>query len=126
MRARDAYDIGFDNGYGAGKFCDMAVSDQKEAECDCYSKNMILFSNDDGLIMGVSCRKCVERAALNAEDNLRQYSPFEFTAQEMNEDEDRADMLWDHYDRGVAAGIKHGMKGRFQGRRKNVEWMSVS
>lgn len=48
--------------------------------------------------------------AYESEENARQYSPFEFLAHDMNEDEDRADGLWSSYDDGVSAGIKMAWK----------------
>ena len=38
-------------------------------------------------------------------DSYRQYSPFEFFAQELNE-ADNSEELWESYDNGIADGIR--------------------
>lgn len=82
MNKRDAYGIGYENGYEAGQYAEF----------------------EDGEIPLEAC--------LEAEANARQYSPFELTASEINLAGDRSDELWAAYDRGVLAGIKAGLKDR--------------
>ena len=48
----------------------------------------------------------LEGIALEAEDNARQYSPFEFFAHDANATGDRAEGIWEAYDAGVLAGIR--------------------
>jgi hypothetical protein len=50
-------------------------------------------------------------AAYEAEMNARQYSPWEFIAQEIN-DSDDPEELWEQYERGVTAGIQRGVRER--------------
>jgi hypothetical protein len=45
-----------------------------------------------------------------SEGNSRQFSPFEFTAHDLNVDPDRSEGLWDAFDSGVAQGIKAGVR----------------
>lgn len=45
-----------------------------------------------------------EMIAHASEDNDRQFSPFEFTARELN-DQPNADSLWDEFDKGISKGI---------------------
>ena len=54
----------------------------------------------------------LEDAAFEAEELNRQYSPFEFFAHDVNDCGDRAEGLWEAYDKGVAAGIKAALKGK--------------
>ncbi|MFH1865035.1 MAG: hypothetical protein ABIK85_04060, partial [Candidatus Eisenbacteria bacterium] len=56
-----------------------------------------------------------EEDAFEAEENARQYSPFEFLASEMNRSRD-PDGLWDAYDEGVAVGVRKALRER-RGRR---------
>jgi hypothetical protein len=58
---------------------------------------------------------CDERLseALEGEVNARQFSPFEFLAQELNSGRD-PEALWEAYERGVEAGAKAGLKKRFR------------
>jgi hypothetical protein len=77
MTEKEAYEIGYDEGYTAAK----ANIDRNLS----YDEN---FEN-----------------AWEGHENSRQYSPFEFIAQEINEDED-SEELWDSFDEGVSEGIK--------------------
>lgn len=104
MTAQQAYNDGYNNGYSAGKYTDVGADDKKQAGCECGEKQI--------------CRECVTAAAYESEVNARQYSPFEFIAHDMNEDEKRSDMLWERYDRGVAAGIKYALTRKFGRKRK--------
>ena len=97
MNCRDAYSEGFDRGHEAALYCEVGESDKENACCDCCGTDK-------------ECDECRTQAAYSAEDNSRSYSPFEFLAHDLNEDEDRSEMLWDWYDRGVTAGIKAGLK----------------
>ena len=44
-----------------------------------------------------------------AEDNSRQFSPFEFTAKAINDTED-PDANWEAFDEGIAAAFEHAWK----------------
>lgn len=43
----------------------------------------------------------------DAEDNARQYSPFEFTAKALNECEN-PDRAWELFDEGIQSAFEHG------------------
>lgn len=47
----------------------------------------------------------IAELAWQANDNYRQYSPFEFFAHELNEAED-SEELWEAYDEGIYQGIE--------------------
>ena len=51
--------------------------------------------------------ECLETEA----EHWRQFSPFEFTAQEFN-DSRNPDRTWERYEAGVLAGIKYFIKGK--------------
>lgn len=48
--------------------------------------------------------------AYDSEDNARQMSPFEFLAHDINSTGDRAEGLWDAYEKGVNDGIDKAWK----------------
>ena len=50
------------------------------------------------------CEEILRCRAFDAEENNRSYSPFEFTAYEINSRED-ADEVWEIFDSAIAAGI---------------------
>lgn len=50
-------------------------------------------------------------SAVEAEQNSRSFSPFEFLAKEINEREDFEE-AWDHYESGVSSGIAVGVADR--------------
>ena len=96
-----AKEIGFDNGYGIGQdnALDYDPTDYEKYSCDC---------------------------AEIESDHFRQFSPFEFTAQEFNrpveffdtdgnmvKEENRPwvnDKIWDGYEAGVRKGIDRAWK----------------
>ena len=53
----------------------------------------------------------LESAAWEAEENARQFSPFEHLASDINRRED-SDELWEVYERGVGSGIADGVLER--------------
>ena len=53
----------------------------------------------------------MEIMAFESESNDRQFTPFEFTAHEINEHEN-ADELWEAFDEGIAEGIQVNIKQR--------------
>ena len=95
----DAYSRGYDAGYNAAVYCEVGHQDKREANCGC---------DDDGT---TECEDCLSAAAFDSEQNARNFSPFEFTASAINEDDD-SDELWESYDDGVAKGIKAGIAER--------------
>lgn len=90
---RDAYNEGFDTGYGIARF---------------NVHNLAKWGRE----------KFLEECA-GAEENARQYSPFEFTAAEFNRSRN-PDGLWDAYENGVMAGIKKVMAEANRAQKKTV------
>lgn len=97
MNDKQAYQEGYNNGYRAALYCDVNVDDQENAGCNCKR--------------GKICPDCLSVAAYESEINARDFSPWEFTAHDINESEYSED-LWGEYDRGVTSGIKAGTKER--------------
>ena len=91
MIKKQAYAEGFDRGYEAATMCEIPA-DAKP----------------------VDLRDALREEAFEAEGNSRQYSPFEFLAHDLNENENRSDGLWEAYDDGVASGIKKGVTERLK------------
>lgn len=100
MTQRSAKQEGKERGYSAAIYAEVSDVDSREASCDCQE--------------GEFCADCLSAAALQAEMNGRDYSPFEFIAHDINETGDRADGLWEAYDAGVALGVKHGVRERMR------------
>lgn len=100
MNQTQAYRYGRAQGRGAIQCCAVDTSDQREANCSCLETDAI------------ACEDCLTNAAFESELIGRQYSPFEFFARDCNEDENRADGLWQAYERGVGVAIRQGLKTR--------------
>ena len=79
MNQRDARQEGINAGYGIGLENARDYTDFDQYMIECLEHESELY---------------------------RQYSPFEFLAQAMNEDEDRAEGIWEAYENGVAAGLR--------------------
>ena len=101
MNKRDAKDYGIQQGRAAIRYCEVDETDKREAGC----------SHDDDETV---CEDCLTNAAYESEMNARQFSPFEFFANDINETGDRADGLWSAYDEGVGIGIRRGLKSRLE------------
>ena len=96
------YEEGFDRGYSIASWVDIPENLEGCAEyCGCCETELAR----------VSCWMVYE--AGEAEANGRQYSPFEFTAHEINsldgenyEHEGAAEAVWAAFDEGIADGIE--------------------
>lgn len=88
MNKKDARATGFGNGYAAGAYGTDGVLDEERFFEMAYA----------------------------SEENARQFSPFELTAHEINESGNRAEGLWEAYDKGVEAGAKAAWKERWDRR----------
>jgi hypothetical protein len=95
MTRKQVYELGFNAGLDAVTYCEVGEEDINEVGCD----------HEDRQTM---CEDCLRQAAFEAEQNARQYSPFEHYAAEIN----RA--KWDAYDAGVADGITQGLQSRLE------------
>jgi len=96
VNQRQARDEGAKNGYAAGRYAEVSDHDRKEADCECEGTAV--------------CKDCLTTAAYQAEENARQFTPFEFTAKAINDSGDRAEGLWAAYDDGVRSGIAKGVR----------------
>jgi hypothetical protein len=83
MKKLEAYNLGKENGY------------------TCANVNYRIGMSEERLIT----------LAFEAEENARQYSPFEFYAKEMNDSKDST-RTWGWYEKGVAQGIIEFCKKR--------------
>lgn len=99
MTKREAYEEGREQGHSAALYTKIGDSDRREAGCDHASGE---------------CRECLTSAAFESEQNARQSSPWEFLAHDINDDEDHSEGLWDAYDKGVAVGVKRGVRERLR------------
>ena len=90
MTHAQVFQRGFDHGYDAAIHC----------ECDWAPPDG---DRTDSLIS----------EAFAAEENARQFSPFEFLAKELNDRDDSAD-AWDTFEQGVSSGIAAGAKDRLK------------
>lgn len=102
MNQREAREYGIEQGSAAIRYCEVSDIDQREANCEC------------GETSKAACEDCLASAAYESEQNARQYSPFEFFANDINESGDRADGLWEAYNKGVSIGIRRGLKARLE------------
>ena len=84
MNKKESYTEGFDYGYEFGLYCEVKPGEDSVDAC------------------------------LDAAENAKQYTPFEFLAHEINEQEPewRVDGLWEAFDSGVHKGILAGLKAR--------------
>ncbi len=102
MNQKEAKEHGIDAGESAVAYCEVSDVDRREASCDCKDEQ--------------ACEECLSQAAFDSEMHVRDFSPYEFLAHEINTSSpsDRADGLWFAYDEGVALGIKRGLKARLK------------
>jgi hypothetical protein len=90
----DAYKTGWNHGHGIA----------------CHNVPVIGYSTwTDGLgsviVDADNIREVHQSMCFEAESNSRQYSPFEFTAHEFNEDEEYSEELWAAFNDGVYDSI---------------------
>ena len=85
----DAYELGFDNGFG---IAESNMSDFAAIVRQAYEKQE---TEKETFVS-----ECIETES----DHFRQFSPFEFYANDMN-DSDDPDLFWATYDEGVFDGI---------------------
>lgn len=100
MNKQEAKRHGVNNGIAAGRYCFVLDMDRREAGCGCVAPN--------------HCEDCLTNAAYQAEQNARQYTPFEFFASACNKSGERAEGLWQAYESGVGVGIRKAIAARLQ------------
>lgn len=97
---KQASDLGYDTGY------DITADD--------FDQWMSEFAKEFGQVPVGNEGEFIDfivRKALDAEENARQYRPFEFTAKEFNEAAD-PDGIWDAYDKGIVRGAQRAIRER--------------
>lgn len=97
MNQKQAFQLGKRAGCNAAIYTEVADSDRNHACCDCEDEQ--------------ECAECISSAAYECEQNARDFTPFEFTAHEINTGRN-PEGQWEAYDNGVEAGIKAGIKKR--------------
>ncbi len=101
MNQKQAFQLGKRAGYDAAIYTEVDDFDRKEARC----------GGDCDCMPDEECAECISQAAWLSEQNAREYSPFEFTAHEINAGRN-PEGQWEAYNQGVEAGIKLGIKKR--------------
>lgn len=101
------YEQGYERGLSCASWCDMPqVGDRIDKNIDWIGYGDTV--TDDNI------RDYHETIAFVSEENDRQYSPFEFTAHEINElGEWQSDSAWQAFDDGIAAGIHANLSERY-------------
>lgn len=103
MTYDEAYGLGYARGWTMASWIDVpALGTELPRDVDFVGIGTIENESDQ--------REAMELLAHAAEDNDRQFSPFEFTARELNDAED-AEELWDAFENGIIDGI-HEEVGR--------------
>jgi len=100
----DAYLRGFDRGYSCANNNDLPEIGETIDEPDCDV--MLVETSDDR-------EEVLSHRAYAGEENDRSYSPFEFTAEEFNDADERlSEALWEAFDQGIGDGIAANVKER--------------
>jgi len=99
---RDAYERGYHRGAMIASWIDLPEVGQKV--CDDYGFSKVTEENQWDIVQ--SC-------AFEAENEDRQYSPFEFTASEFNKARN-SEARWDAFDAGIADGIQANIDQRIK------------
>jgi len=101
---QDAYERGIERGENIASGVDLPEigANMKPFTCPNFIGIVEDVSDAEGVFFDL---------AYEAESNSRQFSPFEFTANEFNESDD-PDALWTQFDEGVAEGIRENWESR--------------
>lgn len=104
MNKRQAYNMGKEHGYSVASWNDLPeLGDKIEKTIDWIGLGETVTLENVAEYFSVICHE--------AEDNSRQYSPFEFTAHDINECKN-SDVLWDEFERGIDKGISDNWNER--------------
>ncbi len=105
MTKREIYKLGFERGFNVASWTDLPEIGEKL----CRSIDWAGI----GEITTENVAEAFEMLCHGAESNGRDFSPFEFTAHQMNELEDKKPYdVWEIFDNGIAAGIRKNWKAR--------------
>ena len=99
----DIYLAGYSRGWNCASWQDMPEIGST-VRTDAEGKVEIEDENDQAEVMA--------SLASESESNDRSFSPFEFTAKELNDREDSED-AWEAYDAGISDGISANIASRF-------------
>lgn len=102
MNKREAYLIGRDKGKNIGVMVFHDFINQTEEIVDFISTNLY---QDDAPVHQFQCL-----VSQIESEHHRQFSPFEFTANDFNQSHD-PDGMWSEYERGVFNGAKQAFYG---------------
>lgn len=100
----DIYDAGYRRGFDIASWQDLPDIGAKTDRSVDYEGIKIIKDIDDA-------HSYFSMLCICAEENNRSYSPFEFTAKEIN-DLDYSDEAWTAFDEGINAGFEANWKSR--------------
>lgn len=110
----DAYLRGFDRGYSCANNNDLPEIGETIDEPDC-DVTLVETSDDREEVLSHRAYAGEETGyiPLHSTANDRSYSPFEFTAEEFNDADERlSEALWEAFDQGIGDGIAANVKER--------------
>lgn len=106
MNKTEAYNAGHDRGFNIASWIDVPeIGTKLDKHIDWQGIDTIETEQDQ--------KDAIQLYASEAESNDRQFSPFEFTAKEIN-DSKYADELWEQFDQGISDGILDNIASRFK------------
>lgn len=98
MNKREAYKLGHQRGWNIASWQDMPeIGETLPRHIDWVGVGTIETVEDQIEAFEMICSE--------AESNDRCYTPFEFTAKEINDHGERADELWEQFDNGIWNGV---------------------
>jgi len=97
----EAKQAGYDQGYEIATGTDFSVSEWLDKYAEDYNE-------DEQHRMQEDLSEAFGNWCSEADENYRSYSPWEFFAHDMNEEED-SDSLWEEFEAGVGEGIMDGI-----------------
>ena len=102
---REAFEAGYNHAHGIACQHVPQIGDERDSDDNPFSLGGTIETADEA-------REYHEELCFAAESNARCYSPWEFTAHEINSlGEWEAAAAWEAYDAGVAAAIEHDLAG---------------
>lgn len=105
---QEIYEAGFERGYNVASWVDVPEIGSPIDKC-------IDWVGYGDVVTEENVQDYMETCAFEAESNGRQYSPFEFTANELNEMEDSKPYdVWQVFEDGIAAGIRKNIAKRMK------------
>lgn len=107
---KDIKEMGIDRGYGIASWIELPEVGQK------VNKDIDWLGLGDKIETAEAAQEYFFLLAHESESNSRQYSPFEFTAQELNDMEDKKPYdVWSVFEDGINLGVARNWKERSKG-----------